>query len=391
MKSRIEELDTIRGYAIFGILVCNIFYFHHPLEYFHQFFLSNKSASNEVFNFIRFNYFAERTYTIFSLLFGIGIGMQFQNFNKQNHSFLKQHSIRMFILFLLGILHTFFFWYGDVLTLYALLGFCIIPLLNKGFKTLLSISIILYLIPTIYVILSRNGIYEINFGKTQSISLDESINQNTSQGILGHLKYNFGQIKLVYEYYATGVMFSSLAMITLGFSIAKTKVFYKKVIDTKTHKKVLMFCIPLIILWSLYKLFIFKHEEMDNPFNFYIFWFLSNTSAIAQTFFVFSGFFLFYNSKLSNSIILKGFNKMGKLSLTNYISHSLFGLLVYKVLGFFGQSNPTFDFLLSIGLTIVQIIISHCILVKYGKGPLENIWRKLTKLLLNEKQHTTHR
>tara|TARA_Y100000589_G_C27086589_1_gene602024 strand:+ start:506 stop:790 length:285 start_codon:yes stop_codon:yes gene_type:complete len=70
------------------------------------------------------------------------------------------------------------------------------------------------------------------FGKTQSISLNESINQNTSQGILGHLKYNFGQIKLVYEYYATGVMFSRLAMITLGFSIAKTKAFYKKVIDT---------------------------------------------------------------------------------------------------------------------------------------------------------------
>tara|TARA_B100000674_G_C37773504_1_gene883675 strand:- start:40 stop:498 length:459 start_codon:yes stop_codon:yes gene_type:complete len=152
-----------------------------------------------------------------------------------------------------------------------------------------------------------------------------------------------------------------------------------------------MFCIPLIILWSLYKLFIFKHEEMDNPFNFYIFWLLSNTSATAQTFFVFSGFFLFYNSKLSNSLILKSFNKMGKLSLTNYISHSLFGLLVYKVFGFFGQSNPTFDFLLSIGLTIIQITISHWILVKYGKGPLENIWRKSTKLLLNEKQHTTQR
>ncbi len=384
MRTRIEELDTIRGYAIFGILVCNIFLFHHPLEYFSQFFFATKSTSNEVFNFIRFNYLGDRTYTVFSLLFGIGIGMQYQKFKEQNRSFIKQHVVRMLVLFLIGIIHTFLIWYGDILTLYSFLGICIIPLLSKSFKTLLITSFILFLIPTLYVVLARNGIFEISFGKTQVQSLTETINQNTNKGIIGHLRFNFSQIKSVYEYYASGMVFTSLGMIILGLSIGQATTFNQEIRNNKNHKKVLLICIPIILIWSLHQLFIFNPKEMGTTFNFYLFWVLSTTSTIAQTFFVFSGFFLLYSSKISNSIIVKGFNKIGKLSLSNYIFHSLFGLIAFKVFGFFGQSNPSLDFCLSIVVAIIQMFLSHWLIKKYGKGPLENMWRKLTLLLLKK-------
>lgn len=388
MKTRIEELDSIRGYAIFGILVCNISLFHHSLEYFFQFFFSNKNTSNEFFNFIRFNYFGDRTYTVFSILFGIGIGMQYQKIKEQGRSFIKYHTSRMFILFLIGLLHTTLIWYGDILTLYAIIGICIIPLLGKKFKTKLIVASVLFLIPTLKIILARTGTFELNFGQSKPQSLAHIINQNTNQGIIGHLKFNFSQIRHVYEYYASGMVFTCLSMVIFGISIGQIKSFKQEVYNMKLHKKILFTCVPIILIWSLYQLLIFQPNELESTFDFYLFWLLSNISTLAQTFFVISSFFLLYRSKFSNSIILKGFNKLGKLSLTNYILHSVFGIIIFKVFGFFGQSNPTLDFLLSIGLTIIQILVSYWLIAKYKIGPLEIIWRKLTSSLLNKKQHT---
>lgn len=391
MKTRIEELDSIRGYAIFGILICNISLFHHSLEYFFQFFFSNKNTSNELFNFIRFNYFGDRTYTVFSILFGVGIGMQYQKIKEQGRSFIKYHTSRMFVLFLIGLFHTTLIWYGDILILYAIIGICIIPLLGEKFKTKLVVAIVLFLIPTIKIILARTGCFELNFSPSKPQSLAYIINQNTNQGVIGHLKFNLSQIRHVYDYYASGMVFTCLSMVVFGTAIGQIKSLSQELHDMKHHKKILFICIPIILIWSLYQFFIFQPNELESTFDFYLFWLLSNISTLAQTFFVISSFFLLYTSKFSNSIILKGFNKLGKLSLTNYILHSVFGIIIFKVFGFYGQSNPTLDFLLSIGLTIVQMLISTLLIAKYQRGPLEIIWRKLTSLLLNKKQHTTQK
>ena len=382
MRTRIEEIDTIRGYAIFGILVCNIFLFHHPIEYFSQFFFSDKSASGQFFNFIRFNYFGDRTYTVFSFLFGIGIGMQYLKFKERGESFTKYHTYRMLGLLLLGILHTTLLWYGDILTLYALLGICIIPLFGLSFRKTLAIAFVCLLMPTVQTILARNGIFELSFRRTEPQSLTAVINQNTNQGLIGHLKFNWYQISHVYEYYASGMVFTSVGMILIGFSLGQTKRFSKDVRNVKHHKKIVLICIPIVLVWSLYQLFIFNPEKLGTTFDFYLFWFLTSTSAFAQTFLVVSGCFLLYRRKFSSSMLITGFNKLGKLSLTNYVFHSLFGLIAFKIFGLFGQSTPSIDFCLAIVVTLIQMLVSDALLKRYGKGPLEIAWRKLTSFLV---------
>ena len=147
MTKRIEELDIIRGYALFGILICNMILFGYPSEYFSDYYSIHPGWINDFSTYIRFNFFSDRTFTIFSFLFGLGIGMQYQKYLNSGKSFNKHHVIRMVILFFIGVFHGLVIWYGDILTLYALLGVLTLPFIRLSTKNLLLIGLFLFFYP----------------------------------------------------------------------------------------------------------------------------------------------------------------------------------------------------------------------------------------------------
>ena len=65
-------------------------------------------------------------YTLFSLLFGMGFSIQLANAEGKLKTFYR----RMAVLLLIGLLHLFFLWSGDILMLYAVCGM-FLPLFRK--------------------------------------------------------------------------------------------------------------------------------------------------------------------------------------------------------------------------------------------------------------------
>ncbi|MEO1050385.1 MAG: DUF418 domain-containing protein [Bacteroidota bacterium] len=376
MNQRVEELDVIRGYAIFGILVCNIVLFHYPLAYFTSFFSQYKDWIDQFATYLRFNFFADKTFSVFSLLFGVGIGMQYV---KKQAQFYKYHLARMVILLVIGLIHAFVIWYGDILSMYAVLGLVAALFMRLSVLQLLIFALLLFIWPTIQTILIRNGYLQIGFGTSPPLPLDELIAMNTSQGFSGHWQYNVKQILSVINFYLTGNMYHSFSMIVAGIAIAKSG--FLSTLSQHTRKLYLMLIITglVVLIWNAYQIFFFDLSKMNSPIQFYSYWVLFNLTIVGQTFFICCALVLMVRSKhkwLQNIRVLR---HLGRLSLTNYILHSILGLIIFKVLGFYGQSTPAVDMLLAVLLTVIQLIFSKAWLAKYRIGPLEGIWRWATK------------
>ena len=382
MKDRIADIDIIRGYAIFGILICNIVLFHTPLEYSFQYFNLHNSWGDNLSEFIRFAYFGDRTYLLFSMLFGVGIGMQYIKSKESKYAFTSYHTIRMILLLFIGMFHAAFLWYGDILAMYALLGLLSLLFIRLNPKHLFSLSFIIYLIPTLLTVLARNKLFSISFPVDDLKPLADLITLNTKNGILGHISYNLSQVLSTIQFYLSGNLFSSFSMLLFGLAIAKLGLQQKINDQLWYYRKLVLIMLPIVCIWTIYYLFIFDPPSIKTSFQFYTYWSLFTLSGIGQTFLVI-GVIVLLNRKMKWWLrIAHGLSYLGRMSLTNYLLQSLIGVIIFKIIGLYGKSTPILDMFMVLGITISQIIFSKWWLSNYGLGPIETIWRKASKSLV---------
>jgi uncharacterized protein len=251
-NQRIQELDVIRGFALFGILVCNMVLFNYPIEYLGKYFSTDTSFLDKAATYIKFNIFGDKTFSIFSLLFGIGIGMQYL---KSSAGFIKKHVFRMLLLFIIGVLHAFLIWYGDILSLYALLGLLALLFIRLSNKILLIIAVAAFIWPIVQTVLIRNGVFQINLAGYNKASLQELIALNTENGLSGHFTYNISQILPTIQFYLGSTLYHSFSMILLGIFVAKSGILYKLNIYLGKVKVVFFTTVLLVAIWNLYQIF----------------------------------------------------------------------------------------------------------------------------------------
>jgi uncharacterized protein len=143
---RIAALDVLRGFALLGILVMNIQFFAMPgAAYMNPTAYGDLTGANWMVWFISHVFFDQKFMTIFSLLFGAGIVVFTTRAEAKGHRAGRLHYRRMFWLLLIGLVHAYAIWPGDILVLYAICGMLVfllrrldgVPLIGIG---LLSIA-----------------------------------------------------------------------------------------------------------------------------------------------------------------------------------------------------------------------------------------------------------
>src|SRR5438034_8335407 len=142
---RIQVLDVLRGVAVGGILLANV------LVFFGLFIIPPDRAAalptarlDTVVSFVEKVFVDGKFYSLFSLLFGIGFGLQIARGGDATVRFRR----RLRILLAIGAIHAFLIWAGDILMLYALLGFSLPWFARKTDRELLRWTVILLAIPT---------------------------------------------------------------------------------------------------------------------------------------------------------------------------------------------------------------------------------------------------
>jgi uncharacterized protein len=126
-NQRIATLDILRGVALMGILIMN-------MPGFNSSFFAEADGSHlwpgpidQTAEMLREALFSGKFNSMFSLLFGIGFTIQFTRMAERD----PEHATglylrRLAVLAVLGVLHAWVFWPGDVLHTYAILGLLLV-------------------------------------------------------------------------------------------------------------------------------------------------------------------------------------------------------------------------------------------------------------------------
>lgn len=119
LNQRDRALDAVRGLAILGILLANITALVGPglLE------VRPSLQPGETWLAAAQAFFVSGKFRgLLSLVFGVGIAIQFAGFHGQFAPFCKAMIRRMLVLLGIGLFHAAFIWGGDILVTYALAG-----------------------------------------------------------------------------------------------------------------------------------------------------------------------------------------------------------------------------------------------------------------------------
>ena len=139
-------LDALRGVAVAGILFANV------LVFFGLFAMPEArqaalpaARADEIAKLLERVFIEGKFYSVFSLLFGVGFGLQLARDRGES---LPRFRRRLRILLAIGAIHALLVWAGDILMLYALLGFTLPWFARKSDRELLRWTAILLALPT---------------------------------------------------------------------------------------------------------------------------------------------------------------------------------------------------------------------------------------------------
>ena len=135
--------DLIRAWAIIGIVLVNVEMFTGGVQ---AGYPDTGNPADHWAELIVNGFFTLKSYSLFSMMFGAGLGYQLLSAERSETSATGRYYRRMIGLLALGLLHVIFLFLGDILVTYALLGSLLYFCRNGRAKTLITWGIILVVI-----------------------------------------------------------------------------------------------------------------------------------------------------------------------------------------------------------------------------------------------------
>jgi uncharacterized protein len=147
-SERVDALDILRGIAMCGIIFANV-------HVFSGWYLTDPASAvaldrwgtDHVAHLVERTLLEGKFYSIFSLLFGLGMGAQLRSASRRGTDFSALFVRRLWILAAIGVVHATLIWAGDILLLYAMMGAILFRLRAVPDATLLRVVAVLLLLP----------------------------------------------------------------------------------------------------------------------------------------------------------------------------------------------------------------------------------------------------
>ncbi len=392
-NERADILDVLRGFALLGVMLDNLFGFTgwgYTTQQQHEALATWPAdgivaLAEQVFIHGKF-------YSLFSLLFGIGFAIIMLRNEAKGINPLKVFYRRLFVLLLIGAVHLFFIWEGDILFLYALVGM-LLPLFRKmSDKKLLLTAGALILSPLIfdcvYVLLQvKPG----KFFEAIAFASDKATGIPTDNTYGSYLFKEGSGWQQWRNWQASGWAYrwsylldtnripKVLGMFLFGL-YAGRKLMHLHLENYIVLFKKLRFWgfvigVPAAAACTYFEIF---QKHIPSPVG------LANTffyaiSVVPLSFAYTSALCLHWMNAKGNSR-LKILAPMGRMALTNYLMQTVIGIVLYYGvgLGFGGNIGPALFIPIGIAVYTLQVLYSFWWFKYFQYGPLEWIWRQLT-------------
>ena len=382
---RIVLLDVLRGFAIFGILVYNMAYFSAPLYLQMAGQSWGEGAVHRLVELsVRF-LVQGKFYSLFSFLFGLGFALQLQRVESRGARFAPLYRRRLLSLLLIGLLHGFLIWMGDILTVYALLGFLLFLFRRRQPKTLLVWAVLLMSVPVLLMagmaLASGSGDAS-RFGSVEDYEILVA---------LSHQAYGAGSLADIMAMRARDFMFVTMgglffagggifAMFLLGAYCARKRLLEDAGTRLAFFRRLCGWGLALGIAGNL--TFTVATEFAPPPSLSLIGWVGTVGYVIgapALCFFYLSSIVLLWH-KSAWQRRLASLGAVGRTALSNYLFQSIVCTLIFYNygLGLYGQIGPATGLGLALLIYAFQVPLSRWWLGRFRFGPAEWLWRSIT-------------
>lgn len=388
LSERIISLDVLRGFAILGILVMNIQSFSmigaaylNPMAY------GDLSGINKWVWMVSHVFADMKFMSIFSLLFGAGILLFTERLKSRGIKSLSIHYRRTFWLLLIGLMHAYLLWSGDILVAYAISSLWVVLLRKKKPGTLLivglvvcSVGIILYLFSGFSIpYMPEEGREELLKGWLPGL---EHINKELETFRGGWVQQMGMRVEttimlettvflLQFAWRAGGLMLVGMALYKWGIlSAERSKAFYLKM--------ALYTLIPgfIIVIYGM-------KTNFDAGFSMEYSFFIGSQFNYVGSLLISLGYvaLIMLCVKLEWLQVLKrSLAAVGQMALTNYLTQTLICTTLFYGHGFgwFGKLERIEQVLVVLVIWILQMVWSPIWMKHFRYGPFEWLWRSLT-------------
>lgn len=385
---RIEILDVLRGLAIGGILIGNMQWFS-GYGMMPAAIAAQAPQSDQIVNFLVHFMIEGKFYSVFSLLFGFGFALQIARAAERGDTNATLFKRRLFWLMLIGLMHAYLLWAGDILSIYALVGFLLILFRRKTDASLLKWAAALMIVPiltyllmyALFVAFAPPGVAaQVEAGQsdfwTQAVaSIREGSFFQIATGF--NLQYIVGRYAgLIFEMRLPKI----LAMFLLGFYAYRRRLFQDLPGNKPFIRRVLIYGLGIGIPCNLAFAALAGREAVLPPTAIGIigvFSYAIGVPALALGIIALIATLL-QNSGWQRTLALLA--PVGRMALTNYLLQTIVGVTIFYGYGFglYGQVGPAKVTFLALAIFAVQIPLSALWLRYFAYGPMEWIWRQLT-------------
>jgi len=394
---RIQIVDILRGFALFGILFVNMTIFSQPMQAIVLPADPNLPFYDRAALWLIHALGEGKFYALFSLLFGLGLTLQMERIEGRGGRFVPLYARRLLVLLGIGLVHAFLIWMGDILILYALLGFLLILFRKARPRTLLIWVVILIALPLLFSAAATALIaWASNFPEATS-QIEQSFAQ-TEAAFVSDLQraaqvYTHGDFaaitaQRVSDYFGIGMTgfavmgFNVMAMFLLGVYFGKRGFFKNLPENQGLFRKLLLWGLLIGLTGNL--LYATLIIPISRIYQTWTLWLATTGQAIGAPLLM-----LAYVSALCLLALSPGWGKrlrvlapVGQMALTNYLMQSIICTLIFYGygLGLFGKVGHAAGIALAIAIYLLQIPFSHWWMKRFYYGPAEWLWRSLTYL-----------
>ncbi len=388
-SNRLDHLDVLRGFALFGILIVNFEWFARPLQAIVIGAEPGLSGADLVIDWLIQTLAEGKFYPLFSMLFGAGFALMFERAVQHRTPFWGLYLRRLFVLLLLGLGHMLLVWAGDILVVYSLCAFVMVLLFrNTPIKRLWKWALFFFVLPLSFMWMSAAFITlsqsdpELHAQVMAEFEGDaQSMREAVDQAIQVHAEGswvdNVGQ-RIRDAQFTLGNALFWVPPILGFFLIGRWLIQTGRLTHPHEHRmyfrrwrtRGLVLGLPLAVgaTTLLYR------ADYTIP---------TLPVATGATLAIAAGVLLSlsYLSMITlGSERLKFLAPAGRMALSNYLAQSLFWTWMFygHGLGLWGQVPRWSHLLLALGFFAVQVWLSHWWMARFRFGPAEWLWRSLT-------------
>lgn len=408
---RLVAIDALRGAAVLGILVMNIYGFampfvayQNPLAY----------GGTEWYNlgtwFFTHIFFDQKFMTIFSILFGAGLVMMMTRAEARGSKYGSIWYRRNFWLLLIGAAHGYLIWMGDILYHYAFMGMLIYPMRNRSPRALVITGGVLLAFGMLMSFAGGSQMLKLQASSAEIVQIQQAGEKLTDEqaatleqweamamfmkppgeqvaedmaaytgdykGIVEHrlptVQMMQTQALIGFIFWRVGgLMLIGMALMKLGIlSGERSTAFYRKMMLLGYG-----FGLPVVLYsaWSL------QAHQWDMT---YIFRIGGQANYVASLLIAFGHISLLMLIVKSGALkrFMDRLAAVGRMAFTNYLMHSIILTTVFYGYGFglYGQVPRAWQMAFVAAVLSFQLWLSPLWLQHFRFGPAEWLWRSLT-------------